>query len=146
MRKICGLVMAAMACAAVCAGVGARAAEKMAAADAKALIEEVSRTNNLEGADIQPWHIRLNYEVNEETEKKHYAGTIEEWWASDTQSRTEYVVNGQRKRLDVTDKGVYESGDLKDVPYSVGGVLTDVLWPMPAVTTLEQWSLLEAPK
>ena len=134
MQKIC--VWAVMA--AVCAGVCARGEKPMSAADAKALIEEVSLKNNLEGNDIKPWHIRLSYDVNNREEKKHYSGTIEEWWASDAQSRTEYVVNGQRKRVDVTDNGTYESGDLQHVPYSVGGVLTDVLWPMPASSTLAQ--------
>lgn len=134
MRKTCGLLMVAV----ICAGACAHGAEKMSAADARALIEEVSGRNNLEGDDIHPWHIRLNYEVSDTDKKKHYSGTIEEWWASDTQSRTEYAVNGQWKRYDVTDKGVYLSGDLKEVPYVVGAVLTDVLWPMPAKTTLAQ--------
>ncbi len=135
--------------AAVCAGMSVHGEQPMSAADAKALIEEASLKNNLEGDDIKPWHIRLNYQVTPpqwpgSKEEGHYEGTIEEWWASDTRSRTEYVVNGKRKRFDVTDNGVYESGDLDTVPYSVGAVLTDVLWPMPPTTVLAKLTFAEA--
>ena len=126
----------------VCAGAGLRC--RAQSQDAKELIEAVSLKSNLEGSDIQPWHVRIHYQTTSLVDSQSYQGTIEEWWQSDKRLRVEFVVNGKMRRYDVTDHGTYASGDLKSLPYVVGGILSDMLWPMPPTTVLAKRSFDDA--
>ena len=128
----------------VCAGAGLRC--RAQSQDAKELIEAVSLKSNLEGSDIQPWHVRIHYQTTSLVDSQSYQGTIEEWWQSDKRLRAEFVVNGKMRRYDVTDHGTYASGDLKSLPYVVGGILSDMLWPMPPTTVLAKLGFEETQK
>lgn len=128
----------------VCAGAGMRC--RAQSQDAKELIEAVSLKSNLEGSDIQPWHVRIHYQTTSLVDSQSYQGTIEEWWQSDKRLRVEFVVNGKTRRYDVTDHGTYASGDLKSLPYLVGGILFDMLWSMPPTTVLAKLGFEETEK
>jgi TonB family protein len=99
------------------------------------------KLNNLDGPDLQPWHIKVAYQTFDDGGHADASGTYEEFWVARKKSKAIFAGSKFSQTDYSTDGGLYRSGapEWPDRPEMM--VITDVLHPMPVLIGFRDFEL-----
>jgi TonB family protein len=79
--------------------------------DPAMLLSLAARANGLEGSDLQPWHIKVSYQMFDTDGDPQNSGTFEEFWASLNKYKRTYTSENFTQTDFATDAGLFRSGN-----------------------------------
>lgn len=93
-----------------------------------------AKINGLTGSGIQPWHVKITFDISDSGPQTADHGTIEAWWSSDTRykiaiSSTHFVQTEYG-----TASGIRRTGVRSSAPNIIASIRNDVIQPIPLKT------------
>jgi TonB family protein len=104
--------------------------------DPKALMLLASKSNNLTGEDMKPWHIRATFQLLDDQGHQTDEGTFEEFWVAPTKSKTTYSTSKFTRTDYRTSQGLLRSGGEPPSTLTVSAA-TEFVEPLPSREFIE---------
>jgi TonB family protein len=99
--------------------------------DPSAILSMAAKLNGLNGPNLQPWHIKANYQTFDLTGKPQDSGTYEEFWISDRKYRRGYTSMNFTQTDVATGSRLFRSGNQNWPELLEEGVRRDLTQPVP---------------
>jgi len=109
--------------------------------DPVTLLALAALLNGLDGPGVQPWHIKLTYQMFDTDGDPQNSGTYEEFWASPNKYKRAYTSENFTQTDFATDAGLFRSGN-QEWP-GAGEIKVRTLLLQPLAETVLQNSSLE---
>jgi TonB family protein len=105
------------------------------AEDRTVLAERLHRAiviNSIDDPHLNPWHLKLSFQLFDDKGQATEKGEIEEWWASPTAYKTVYASPSYSGTEIQTREGLYRSKGIATAPVLLQLVQRQVVDPMPS--------------
>ena len=99
------------------------------------------KLNNLDGPNLQPWHIKVAYRTFDDGGHPDASGTYEEFWVAGKKYKAIFVGAKFSQTDYSTDRGLYRIGAQEWPDRAEMMVITDVLHPVPVLTGFRDFEL-----
>lgn len=109
--------------------------------DPATLLTLAARVNGLDGPDLQPWHIKVSYQMFDADGDPQNSGTYEEFWVSPNKYKRTYTSDNFTQTDVATHAGLFRSGN-QEWP-GAGEIKVRVLLLQPLIETDLQHGNLE---
>ncbi len=106
----------------------------------KALMLAASKSNNLNGSDIKPWHIKVSFQLLDEKGNTSDEGNYEEFWAKPGRFKRTFTGKSFTQTDYGTEKGVLRTGAHDDISSLFSDLRRDLIAPLPDEKTIKQES------
>lgn len=94
------------------------------------LMVVAARLNGLNGADVQPWHLKASFQILDESGNIIDRGTYDEFWAAPTRYKRTYASSKYSQTDYGTAKGVLRSGRYDQIPALISDIRREFVDPM----------------
>ncbi len=105
-------------------------AENHAAISAR--LQSADNANTLDDATLQPWHLKVSFQLFDAKGKPTEQGTLEEWWAGQDKDKRIFTSPSYTAREIQTKDGLYRTTGVGAVPEMLDIVRQQVVHPMPS--------------
>lgn len=100
-----------------------------------------AKTNGLNSPEIQPWHIKLNYEIFDKDGSKKEAGSYEEFWVSAKKYKRSYASSTFTQTDFATEHGLYRLGNQNWPGFLEEMVRSILIEPIPSTIQIHDTKL-----
>jgi TonB family protein len=94
-------------------------------------LTHAAEMNSLDDASMEPWYLKLSFQLFDEKGAPTEKGVIEEWWKSPSQHKTVYTSPSYTSMEIQTADGTYRSKGTSSPPYLLNLALQQVIHPIP---------------
>ena len=103
--------------------------------DPRQRVLDASHSTRINDVDMKPWHLKVNFHLNERSGKPE-AGTFEEWWAGLTTWKLR-IESPSYTGTVIENRGVdFRTEGVGPTPLLIRGIEQDIVYPMPMVEDL----------
>jgi TonB family protein len=110
--------------------------------DPKDLMRLAAQSNSIAGADMQPWHLKFHFQINDEKGHPTDQGTFEEYWAGAHKSKIIYTSSEFTQTRYETESGVLFSGERDPAPGIFIQILKQFINPIALDEHFEQATVM----
>jgi hypothetical protein len=105
----------------------------LSAEDAESPADSMRRAaelNSLDAASMEPWHLKISFQLFDAKGEAAETGTVEEWWKSPSLHKTVYTSPSYTSTEVQTADGLYRSKDASSPPDLLSLILQQVVHPI----------------
>lgn len=106
-------------------------------------LEDLARANSLDVEGIQPWHLRMTFQLNDLNGKPKENGTIEEWWVSPQARRLEVRSASYNLTIPSDPSAAAPATGMRE-SYLVNELLNQIVHPIPDYKDFKDLDVTEA--
>jgi TonB family protein len=93
-------------------------------------MRRAAELNSIDAASMEPWHLKISFQLFDAKGEAAETGTVEEWWKSPSLHKTMYTSPSYTSTEVQTADGLYRSKGASSPPYLLGLILQQVVHPI----------------